>query len=93
MAIGNQRLLQEPQDIPSLMSESGGDVLQACPADGAVCRLDTMADLALDDGRTQRSLCSVVGGFDSLSRGTDHNASTSFRSFWKVRTALTHGIR
>jgi hypothetical protein len=32
-----------------------------------VGRLDTMADLALDDGRTQRSLCSVVGGLDSLS--------------------------
>lgn len=64
--MGNPGLLQELPDIPSLLSEGGGDGEQACPADGAVGRLDTMADLALDDGRPQRSLGCVVGGLDSL---------------------------
>ena len=91
--MGNPGLFQELPDIPSLLSEGGGDGEQACPADGSVGRLDTMADLALDDGRTQRFLCSVVGGLDSLSLQDGHNASTSFRSFWQVRTVLAHGVR
>ncbi len=45
----------------------GRDGEQACLADGALGRLNTMTDLALDDGRTQGSLGSVVGGLDSLS--------------------------
>ena len=65
--MGNPGLLQELPYIPSLLSEGGGDGEQACSADGAVGRLDTMTDLALDDGRPQRSLGSVVGGLDSLS--------------------------
>jgi hypothetical protein len=66
VVMGNPGLLQELPDIPSLLSERGGDGEQACPADGSVGRLDTMTDLALDDGRTQGSLGSVVGGLDSL---------------------------
>jgi hypothetical protein len=65
--MGNPGLFQELPDIAALLSEGGGDGEQACSADGAVGRLDTMTDLALDDGRPQRSLGSVVGGLDSLS--------------------------
>ena len=64
--MGDPGLLQELPEIPSLLSEGGGDGEQACSADCAVGRLDTMTDLALDDGRPQRSLGSVVGGLDSL---------------------------
>ena len=68
MVMGDPGLLQELPDIAALLSEGGGDGEQPCPADGPVGRLDAMADLALDDGRPQGSLGSVVGGLDSLSR-------------------------
>ena len=71
--MSNPGLLQELPDIPSLLFEGDGE--QACPADGAVGRLDSMTDLALDDGRPPRlrplSL-SRVGGLNpgpSLDRG------------------------
>ena len=38
--MGNPSLLQELPDIPSLVSEGGGDGEQARPADCAVCRLE-----------------------------------------------------
>ena len=65
--MGDPGLLQELPDIAALLSEGGGDGEQPCPADGPVGRLDAMANLALDDGRPQGSLGSVVGGLDALS--------------------------
>jgi hypothetical protein len=44
--MGDPGLLQKLPDIPSLLSEGGCDGEQACPADGAVGRQVTMADLA-----------------------------------------------
>jgi hypothetical protein len=73
MGLGNPGLFQDIPDIAALLSEGGGDGEQAGSADGALGRLDApavawqIADLALDDGRPQRSLGSVVGGLDSLS--------------------------
>ncbi len=46
--MGNPRLLQELPNIAALLSQRGGDGEQAAAADGALARLDAMADLSLN---------------------------------------------
>ena len=64
--MGDPGLLQKSPDIPPLLPEGGGDREQAAAADGAVGRLDAMADFALNHRLAQGSLGGVVGGLDPL---------------------------
>ena len=59
-------LLKEFPDITALLPQAGGNGEQPAAADPTLAGLDAMTDLALDDGRPQGSLGSVVGGLDSL---------------------------
>jgi len=60
-------LLKEFPDITALLPQAGGNGEHPAAADPTMAGLDAMTDFALDDGRPQGSLGSVVGGLDSLS--------------------------
>jgi hypothetical protein len=64
--MGDPGLRQELPDIPALLSEGGSDGEQACSAHGAVGRLDSMTELALDDCQPLCYLGRLVGGLNSL---------------------------
>ena len=78
--MGDPGLFQEIPDIAVLLPEGGGDGEQACPADGAVGRLNTIADLLrwMTAGRKALSAALLVGSIPSISRKV-HNPSATFR--------------
>jgi hypothetical protein len=48
------------------LSQAGGYGEQAAAAERTLAGLDAMSDLPLDHRRAQRSLGSIIGGFDAL---------------------------
>lgn len=63
---GRSRTVPGTARHPVLLPQAGGDREQSATADGTAGGLDAKADLAPNDGLTQRSLGGAVGGFDTL---------------------------
>jgi len=77
--MGDPGLFQAFAELPPQVPEGGGNREQPAAADGAIGRLDAMADHALSHRLAQGSLGGIGGGFDPLDLQEDPQSITALQ--------------